>query len=690
MTRFCIEGRTGVLRDVLLSQSKDHHDVLRFFMKALRDLSRNLRYSSSIATAPRRPQGNRQQWVLSVILFVSLLTLSFYYISAPQREDEKKYADAKVVPISTITEGYKSLKFQKIVIRDNTVFAETATGAVQSYKEGLDTVSQLGWNDPTNATIVVVENREATNMFLSVLPDLILFMIIIGGIIWVFRGIARSQSSAMSFGKSRARVADAKQVKTRFKDVAGSDEAKEELVEVVDFLKFPKKYLNIGAKIPKGVLLVGPPGTGKTLMARAVAGEAGVPFFSIAGSEFVEMFVGVGASRVRDLFIKAKRNAPCIIFIDEIDAVGRQRGGAGFGGGHDEREQTLNQILTEMDGFEQGTNVIVMAATNRPDVLDAALLRPGRFDRHVFLDNPDLEAREQILKVHARNKKIVKGINLSVIAKQSVGLTGADLENVMNEAAIFAAKRGHAGINQKDIVDALEKVTIGPERKSRKLQQHEKEITAYHELGHAIVGHLCKESDKLHKISIVSRGSALGITWFLPDEDTYTTSKQKFLDQICGLLGGRAAEQLIFKDSTTGASNDIERASQIARNMATRYGMDDELGLVTYGEKQSSASLGADLGHARNYSEESARKIDQFVRETITAQYKRAEAFLRHHEKKLHELAIILLKDETMSVEEFLAIFEGKPVPPKKVKKVVEDEELNVVEDETTANDQKD
>lgn len=605
---------------------------------------------------------------------MGLLALSFYYMNAPSRDLEKKYADAPVVPLSAITQGYKEGKFKTITIRDNKVFAESGTGVVQSYKEMLDTVSQLGWNDPANKTIVNVENREATNMLMSALPDLIFFVLIIGGVIWLFRGISKSQSNAMSFGKSRARVADPKQVKTRFKDVAGSDEAKEELVEVVDFLKHPKKYVDIGAKIPKGVLLVGPPGTGKTLLARAVAGEAGVPFFSIAGSEFVEMFVGVGASRVRDLFIRAKRNSPCIIFIDEIDAVGRQRGGAGFGGGHDEREQTLNQILTEMDGFEQGTNVIVMAATNRPDVLDVALLRPGRFDRRVFLDKPDLQAREEILKVHSRNKKMAKGVSFADVAKQTVGLSGADLENIMNESAIFAAKRAHPAVTQKDMIDALEKVTIGPEKRSRKLNQHEKEITAYHELGHAIVGHLCEESDKLHKISIVSRGSTLGVTWFLPEEDVYTTSSQKFLDEICGLLGGRAAEQLVFKDSTTGASNDLERASHIARNMAMRYGMDNELGLVVYGEQQGSAALGTDVGMSRNFSEESAKKIDHFVRETIAAQYVRAEGFLKHHEKKLHELAKVLLKEETMSVEEFVAIFEGKPVPPKKIAKKAEEE----------------
>ena len=610
-----------------------------------------------------------------MLLFASLLSLSFYYLTAPQRANEEQFANAREVPISEIVRGYDEERFDKIVLRDNKVFAVTTTGAVvQSYKETLDTVSQLGFNDPANATIVEVENREASNMFMSILPDVIFFLLVIGGIIWLFRGIARSQSNAMSFGKSKAKVADARQVKTRFKDVAGSDEAKEELVEVVDFLKNPKKYMEIGAKIPKGVLLVGPPGTGKTLMARAVAGEAGVPFFSIAGSEFVEMFVGVGASRVRDLFLRAKRNAPCIIFVDEIDAVGRQRGGAGFGGGHDEREQTLNQILTEMDGFEQGTNVIVMAATNRPDVLDVALLRPGRFDRQVFLDRPDIAAREQILQVHARNKKMGKDVDLSVVAKQSVGLTGADLENVMNEAAIYAAKRAHPAITQQDVVDAFEKTTIGPEKKSRKLLQREKELTAYHEMGHAIVGYLCEESDKLHKISIVSRGSALGVTWFLPEEDRYTTGRQKFLDEICGLLGGRAAEEIIFKEITTGASNDIERASSIARNMATRYGMDKDLGLVVYGEKQGSAALGADLGNLRNYSEDSARKIDDFVRDTITEQYKRALDILKKHEKKLRDITAELLKQETMSVEEFIALFEDKPVPKKLAKKTSDKE----------------
>ncbi len=612
----------------------------------------------------KSPQRNRQQWLWTMLLICTLVLLSFMFLTNPEREKEQQFASAKQVPISAITQGYAQNKFQKILIRTNKVYATAKDGEIlQSYKEEGETVSQLGWNDPKNVTVVEVEDREATNMFYQILPDLIFFLLIITGVIWLFRGIARSQSTALSFGKSRARVADAKQVKTRFTDVAGADEAKEDLVEVVDFLKNPKKYTSIGAKIPKGVLLVGSPGTGKTLLARAVAGEAGVPFFAIAGSEFVEMFVGVGASRVRDLFTKAKRNAPCIIFIDEIDAVGRQRGGAGFGGGHDEREQTLNQILTEMDGFEQETNVIVMAATNRPDVLDVALLRPGRFDRRIFIDKPDLNARLKILEVHARNKKLGKDVKLEDIAKQTVGLTGADLENLMNEAAIFAAKRKHTTVAQIDLVDSVEKITIGGERKSRKLNQHEKDITAYHEVGHAIVGHLCPKSDPLHKISIVSRGSALGVTWFLPQEDQYTTSKSKFLDEICGLLGGRAAEEIVFSEITTGASNDIERASAIARGMAMRYGMaSDELGIVAYGERQGSALAGIDPSLSRNYSEDMAKSIDDWVRTTVREQYERAKGMLLKNRKKLDEVVELLMKKETVSVEEFLEIFEGKPM----------------------------
>lgn len=608
----------------------------------------------------KKPQPSRSQWLITVFLMTLLVFFGVRYATDPDREEREAFNNAEEVPISQITRGYTDREFSKIVIEGNEVYGVPLTKSgtyVQSYRGG-ESIAELGWNDPQNPTVVEITNQESSMMLLEFLYQLLPIFLIIAGLFWLFRGLSRSQNNALSFGKSKARITDYRQVKTRFKDVAGVEEAKEDLVEVVDFLKNPKKYLAIGAKIPKGVLLVGAPGTGKTLLARAVAGEASVPFFSIAGSEFVEMFVGVGASRVRDLFARAKRNAPCIIFIDEIDAVGRQRGGAGFGGGHDEREQTLNQILTEMDGFEQGTNVIVMAATNRPDVLDKALLRPGRFDRRVFIDKPDLHAREKILEVHAQNKKMGSNVKLHDIAKQTVGLAGADLENIMNEAAIIAAKQKKKTIAHNDVVEAVEKVTIGGAKKSRKLTKRETEVTSYHELGHAIVGYMCKESDPLHKISIVSRGSALGVTWFLPKEDQYTTSKTKFLDEICGLLGGRAAEEIVFGEITTGASNDIERASQIARNMAMKYGMGEaDLGLVAYGENQSGYT-GADVHGNRNYSDEMAKKIDEFVRSTINEQYKRALGFLKKYRAKLDELHAVLMKKETMSVEEFIEIFD--------------------------------
>ncbi len=606
------------------------------------------------------PPRKRSNQLMTFLLIAALVVVSLGYMFAPANPQDDKKTNARTVPLSEITQGYDKGMFKSITVQGNTVYAKTQSGTyVQSYKENSETLSALGWNDPKNPTIVEVDNIELKNFFKSHVGDLffLIFIIVLG--MWVLRSISRSQNNALSFGKSRARVADMKDVKTTFKDVAGCDEAKNDLEEIVDFLKNPKKYTVIGAKIPRGALLVGAPGTGKTLLARAVAGEAGVPFFSISGSEFVEMFVGVGASRVRDMFLKAKRNAPCIIFIDEIDAVGRQRGGAGFGGGHDEREQTLNQILTEMDGFEKDTNVIVMAATNRPDVLDSALLRPGRFDRRVFIDKPDLIAREAILEVHCRNKKMGKDIDLKTIAKQTVGLAGADLENVMNEAAIYAAKRGQKTIAQQDIVDAVEKVTIGAEKKSRKLSERDKLVTAYHEVGHAIVGHLCKESDPLHKISIVSRGMALGVTWFLPKEDQYTTSKTKFLDEICGLLGGRAAEKIIFDEITTGASNDIERASAIARSMAMKYGMADDLGIVAYGEEHGSQTIGIDMGTSRNYSEEVQKRIDAFVQKTIADQYERAAGIIVKHREKMEEITQMLLKIETMSVDEFIEIFDG-------------------------------
>ena len=497
-----------------------------------------------------------------------------------------------------------------------------------------------------------VLDTQNSNFWRDVMVSLIPFALIIVFFLFMMRQAQGANSQAMSFGKSKARLAEDSKKKTKFKDVAGADEAKEELEEVVDFLKKPTKYTKMGAKIPRGVMLVGPPGCGKTLMARAVAGEANVPFFNISGSEFVEMFVGVGASRVRDLFKKAKRNAPCIIFIDEIDAVGRQRG-AGLGGGHDEREQTLNQILTEMDGFEKETNVIIIAATNRPDVLDPALLRPGRFDRRVVVNRPDLKAREQILAVHTRNKPLEKSVNLKSLAKQTPGFSGADLENLMNEAAIMAAKKNQKTITQQDAESAIEKVVMGPERKNKIMSEEERRITAYHEVGHALAGHFSPKCDPVHKISIVSRGMALGVTWFLPQADKVMQSKSKFTDELNSLLGGFVAEELIFGEMTTGASNDLQKASNLARKMVTEYGM-SRLGPIIYGEPQREVFLGRDYGHKRNYSEELASQIDREVEKIIKNAYKGATDILKKHNKLLHQIAEALLEKETLTQEEFL------------------------------------
>ncbi|OGJ52281.1 cell division protein FtsH [Candidatus Peregrinibacteria bacterium RIFOXYB2_FULL_32_7] len=494
-------------------------------------------------------------------------------------------------------------------------------------------------------------------IFISVFP----FILVIGFLLLLMRHAQNSNNQAISFGNSRARIFDKeKDKKVGFKDVAGSKEAKEELVEIVDFLKNPSKYTVIGAKIPKGVLLIGSPGTGKTLLARAIAGEADVPFFSISGSEFVEMFVGVGASRVRDLFKKAKRNAPCIIFIDEIDAVGRHRG-AGMGGGHDEREQTLNQILTEMDGFEINDNVIVIAATNRPDVLDPALLRPGRFDRRVTVDLPGLEERKEILEVHSRNKPLDKDVDLFLIARHTPGFSGADLENAMNEAAILTAKNNKKKISEKDIEQAIEKVMMGPERKSKIISEKEKKITAYHEVGHAIVGHSLPNCDPVQKISIISRGMALGVTWFLPEQDYVLYSRSKFEDELSSLLGGYVAEEIIFKETTTGPSNDLERATQIAKNMVTRYAM-SPLGLTIFGKRNEEIFLGKDFAHTKDYSEKSAEEIDKYVQSILEKAYKKTKEILLKNKDKLIEIAEDLIKKETLTREEFLKYFSVKKI----------------------------
>jgi cell division protease FtsH len=499
-----------------------------------------------------------------------------------------------------------------------------------------------------------VDSGSGSNFLLSViLPNLILFGLMALILLWIFRQTQSGNNQAMSFGRSRARLLAGDKPAITFNDVAGVEEAKQELNEIVEFLKYPDKFAAVGARIPKGVLLVGPPGTGKTLLSKAVAGEAGVPFFSISGSEFVEMFVGVGASRVRDLFDQAKKNSPCIVFVDEIDAVGRQRG-AGLGGGHDEREQTLNQLLVEMDGFETSTHVIVIAATNRPDVLDPALLRPGRFDRHVMLDRPDIRGRRAILEVHARNKPLDTSVDLEVLGKQTPGFSGADLSNLINEAAILAARNNRKVITMHDLEESIARVIAGPERKSRMISEKEKSTIAFHEMGHALVGKLLEHTDPVHKITIVSRGMALGWTMSLPTEDRYLVSKAELIDQLAQILGGRCAEELILGEDniTTGASDDIRKATNLARKMVTEWGMSDKLGPLTFGERQEMVFLGRDLGEQRNYSEDIASEIDQEVHQLVADAFLRAKQVLREHEPALRALATKLVEIETMDAPE--------------------------------------
>ena len=503
--------------------------------------------------------------------------------------------------------------------------------------------------------------EEKESIWITVLSLISPFgLLIIFFIFWFMMMSSGTQNGTknMTFGKSKARLVNAgEKNRVTFDDVAGVDEEKEELQEIVEFLKNPKKFTDIGARIPKGVLLVGQPGTGKTLLAKAVAGEAGVPFYSISGSDFVEMFVGVGASRVRDLFEQAKKNAPCIIFIDEIDAVGRQRG-AGLGGGHDEREQTLNQLLVEMDGFSDNEGVIILAATNRPDVLDKALLRAGRFDRQIVVGSPDVKAREQILEVHARKKKLADDVDLKVIAKNTSGFAGADLENVLNEAALLAARRNYKEIGMKEIEDAMVKVTMGPEKKTRVRSAKENRLVAYHEAGHAVVSRYLPTQDPVHQISIVPRGMAGGYTMYRPTEDKSFMSKTEMEENIVSLLGGRVAEALILNDISTGASNDIERASQIARNMVTKYGMSDRVGAITFGGGQGEVFLGRDFAQTKDYSEETASVIDEEVKKIVDRAYTRARDILSAHEDKLHAVAGVLLEKEKIEGPEFDKIFE--------------------------------
>lgn len=503
--------------------------------------------------------------------------------------------------------------------------------------------------------------------WMALLPNLIFVVLL--AVVWLFimNQMQGGNNRAMSFGKSRARLHQEDKPKVTFDHVAGVDEAKQELAEIVEFLKHPKKFNDLGAKIPKGVLLVGPPGTGKTLLARAVAGEAGVPFFSISGSEFVEMFVGVGASRVRDLFDNAKKNSPCLIFIDELDAVGRQRG-AGLGGGHDEREQTLNQLLVEMDGFEVNSGIIIMAATNRADVLDPALLRPGRFDRKVVVDRPDLQGRTAILKIHSRNKPLDSSVDLSVLARRTPGFSGADLESLLNESAILAARANRKVITMKDAEEAIDRVLMGPEKKNRVMSELDREVFAYHEAGHAVVAHFSKHGDPVHKVTIVGRGGAGGYTMMLPEEERFVSSRSKLLDDLVNLLGGRAAEELALDEISTGAQNDLERVTRIARKMVMEWGMSPKLGPLTFGRPNGEdlVFLGRDISRERNYSEEVAAVIDQEVRRLVESSYEEAMTLLSDNRDKLDQVANALLDRETLTREEFLALMEGQELGPEK------------------------
>ena len=590
-------------------------------------------------------------WLIIGIIFIVLITSILDNADTKMTYSElmTKIETGEVKNVEIAADGTKAY----VTLKGTTTEKEVIIPSLDSFMDNIN-------KHLVSGSITLEEKSESIIMtvigLISPFGILIIFLLFL---MLFMNGNSQGGNKTMAFGKSKARMMGiGEKNRITFDDVAGVDEEKEELQEIVEFLKAPKKFTDMGARIPKGVLLVGPPGTGKTLLARAVAGEAGVPFFIISGSDFVEMFVGVGASRVRDLFEQAKKNAPCIIFIDEIDAVGRQRG-AGLGGGHDEREQTLNQLLVEMDGFGTNEGVIVLAATNRPDVLDKALLRPGRFDRQIVVSAPDVRAREQILEVHARKKRMGEDVDLKTIARNTSGFAGADLENVLNEAALLAARRNKDVINMEEIEDAMIKVTMGPEKKTRVRSEKEKKLVAYHEAGHAVVSRFLPSQDTIHQISIVPRGMAGGYTMYRPTEDKSFMSKSEMEETIVSLLGGRVAEQLILSDISTGASNDIERASKIAREMVTKYGMSDRVGAIMFGSGQEEVFLGRDFAQTKNYSEETAAIIDEEVKKIIDKAYKTAEVILSGNIDKLHAVATRLLEKEKIDGEEFDEIFKN-------------------------------
>ncbi|HEX79369.1 MAG TPA: ATP-dependent metallopeptidase FtsH/Yme1/Tma family protein [Dehalococcoidia bacterium] len=602
----------------------------------------------------------RINWRRSILVYIAIIAMVVVFFTFILPSGQKP----EEIPLSEAIAMSQDGEIESILVGSSTINITTKDGTEYlTHKEITSNIYEIeGFIlEGVEVDIEGAGGIDWGSVFINFLP-----LLLLGALLFFLFSQARgANSQAMSFGRSKARMFSVNTPTVTFDDVAGVEEAKQELQEVVDFLKSREKFQALGARIPKGMLLIGPPGTGKTLMARAIAGEASVPFFSISGSEFVEMFVGVGASRVRDLFDQAKRNAPCIIFIDEIDAVGRHRG-AGLGGGHDEREQTLNQILVEMDGFDTNTSVIVIAATNRPDILDVALLRPGRFDRRIVLDRPDINGRQAILKIHTKGKPLDEAVNLETMAKQTVGFSGADLANMVNEAAILSARRNKKSIGMKELEESIDRVIAGPERKSRKISSKEKEITAYHEAGHALVAKMLPNTDPVHKISVVARGMSLGHTQLLPTEDRYLMTRSQFKDMLAHMLGGRAAEELIFNELSTGASDDIKRATELAHKMVTEYGMSDKLGLRTFGNKQEMVFLGREISEQRDYGEKVADIIDEEVHEIIDTAYKTAKDILQKNKERLTYITEKLVTQETLEGEELEKVFIEPMTPVKK------------------------